>query len=124
MTSLLHEYVNHRSVYDEYDENCGEATPFFYGTPNLLVTSAQTKRNVGAPTAMRGPGAVPGLFATESAYDELAIALGIDPVQLRIKNEPERDQEQNIPFSSRHYIECLKPGRRSRLLWSRSRNSS
>lgn len=110
LTSLLHEYVNHRSLYDEYDENCGEATPFFYGTPNLLVTSAQTKRHVGAPTAMRGPGAVPGLFATESAYDELAIALDIDPVQLRIKNEPERDQEQNIPFSSRYYIECLTLG--------------
>ncbi len=110
LTSLLHEYVNHRSIYDEYEEYCGEATPFFYGTPNLLVTSAQTKRNVGAPTAMRGPGAVPGLFATESAYDELALALGIDPVQLRIKNEPERDQEQNIPFSSRHYIECLRLG--------------
>jgi xanthine dehydrogenase YagR molybdenum-binding subunit len=110
LTSLLHEYVNHRGVYEEYEENCGEATPFFYGTPNLLVTSAQTKRHVGAPTAMRGPGAVPGLFATESAYDELALALGIDPVELRIKNEPERDQEQNIPFSSRHYIECLTLG--------------
>ncbi len=118
LTSLLHEYVNHRSVYDEYQENCGEATPFFYGTPNLLVTSAETKRHVGAPTAMRGPGAVPGLFATESAYDELALALDIDPVQLRIKNEPERDQEQNIPFSSRHYVECLMLGA-EKFGWSR-----
>ena len=118
LTSLLHEAINHRSIYDEYEENCGEATPFFYGTPNLLVTGAQTKRHVGAPTAMRGPGAVPGLFATESACDELAIALGIDPVELRIKNEPDRDQEQNIPFSSRHYVECLTVGA-EKFGWSR-----
>ncbi|MBV9718500.1 MAG: xanthine dehydrogenase family protein molybdopterin-binding subunit [Candidatus Eremiobacteraeota bacterium] len=110
LTSLRQDYVNHRSLYDEYQEDCGEVTPFFYGTPNLLVTNAQTKRNVGAPTAMRGPGAVPGLFAIESAYDELARVLDIDPVELRIRNEPERDQEQNIPFSSRHYIECLTLG--------------
>ena len=67
--------INDADMLDEYDENCGEATPYFYGTPNLLVTAAQTRRNIGAPTAMRGPGAVPGLFATESAYDELALAL-------------------------------------------------
>ena len=110
LTSLRHEAVNEASMLDEYDENCGEATPYFYGTPNLLVTSAQTRRNVGSPTAMRGPGAVPGLFATESAYDELAIELGIDPVQLRLHNEPERDQSLDVPFSSRHYAECLTVG--------------
>jgi len=110
LTALIHEAVNDAGMLDEYDENCGEATPFFYGTPNLLVTAAQTKRNIGSPTAMRGPGAVPGLFATESAYDELALALDIDPVQLRLRNEPEKDQALNIPFSSRHYNECLTLG--------------
>ncbi len=110
LVSLLHEYVNQRSFRDEYDESCGEATPYFYGTPNLLVAGAQAKQHVGAPTAMRGPGAVPGLFATESAYDELAVALGVDPVQLRLKNEPENDQSLDIPFSSRHYVECLTLG--------------
>jgi xanthine dehydrogenase YagR molybdenum-binding subunit len=110
LTSLRHEAINDAGVLDEYDENCGEATPYFYGTPNLLVTSAQTRRHVGAPTAMRGPGAVPGLFATESAYDELAIELGMDPVQLRLHNEPERDQDLDVPFSSRHYAECLALG--------------
>jgi xanthine dehydrogenase YagR molybdenum-binding subunit len=110
LTALLHESVNHRALLDEYDENCGEATPFFYGTKNLLVTAAETKQHIGSPTAMRGPGAVPGLFATESAYDELAIALNMDPVQLRIKNEPAEDQSLNIPFSSRHYVECLTLG--------------
>jgi xanthine dehydrogenase YagR molybdenum-binding subunit len=117
LTSLRQEAINHAGLLDEYDENCGEATPYLYGTPNLLVTSAQTLRNVGSPTAMRGPGAVPGLFATESAYDELAIELGMDPVQLRLHNEPERDQGENIPFSSRHYAECLTIGAQ-RFGWS------
>jgi xanthine dehydrogenase YagR molybdenum-binding subunit len=110
LTSLRHEAVNDADMLDEYDENCGEATPYLYGTPNLLVTGAQTRRHIGAPTAMRGPGAVPGLFATESAYDELALALGMDPVKLRLKNEPALDQGLNIPFSSRHYTECLRAG--------------
>jgi len=117
LTSLRHEPVNEAGLLDDYDENCTEATPFFYGTPNLLATAAQTRRNIGAPTAMRGPGAVPGLFATESAYDELALALGIDPVQLRLKNEPAQDLSLNIPFSSRHYAECLTVGA-ERFGWS------
>lgn len=110
LTSVIHEAINDAGMLDEYDENCGEATPYFYGTPNVLVTNAQTRRHVGAPTAMRGPGAVPGLYATESAYDELAIALGMDPVQLRLRNEPDRDLSLDIPFSSRHYTECLTLG--------------
>src|SRR5258708_37377420 len=59
---------------------------------------------------MRGPGAVPGLWATESAMDELALKLGMDPVELRLANEPQIDESLNIPFSSRHLKECLSTG--------------
>jgi xanthine dehydrogenase YagR molybdenum-binding subunit len=59
---------------------------------------------------MRGPGAVPGLYATESAMNEMAEQLGIDPVQLRILNEPKLDESLKLPFSSRHYVECLTVG--------------
>ena len=110
LVSLHHEYVNDEGMLDDYHENCGEATPFHYSVPKLLVTSARAKRNIGAPTSMRGPGAVPGLFATESAMNELAEKLKIDPVQLRIRNEPKIDEGMNLPFSSRHYIECLEVG--------------
>jgi xanthine dehydrogenase YagR molybdenum-binding subunit len=51
---------------------------------------------------MRGPGAVPGLFALDSAMDELALKLKIDPVELRLRNEPQKDEGLDIPFSSRH----------------------
>ena len=59
---------------------------------------------------MRGPGAVPGLYATESAMNELADQLKIDPVQLRVLNEPKIDESLGIPFSSRHLLECFELG--------------
>jgi xanthine dehydrogenase YagR molybdenum-binding subunit len=118
LIALQQDYVNHTSILDDYDEGCGEVTPFTYSTPNLLVTGGLARRNVGNPTAMRGPGAVPGLFALESAVDELAIKLKMDPVQLRLKNEPEIDESLNIPFSSRHMKECLSVGA-EKFGWSR-----
>jgi len=110
LVSLQHDYRNHTSLCDDIGENCGEATPFLYSTPNLQVTSALVKRNVGAPTPMRGPGAVPGLFAVESAMDELAVALKMDPVELRLRNDTLKDESNGKPFSSRHYKECLQLG--------------
>jgi xanthine dehydrogenase YagR molybdenum-binding subunit len=110
LTALQQDYVNHTSILDDYDEGCGEVTPFMYSTPNLLVTGGLARRNVGNPTAMRGPGAVPGLFALESAVDELAVGLKMDPVQFRLNNEPEIDESLKIPFSSRHMKECLTVG--------------
>ena len=110
LVSLQHDYVNHQAMLDGYHEDCGEATPFHYSVPNLRVHFGRARRNVGSPTAMRGPGAVPGLYATESAMNELADQLKIDPVQLRVLNEPKIDESLGIPFSSRHYLECLELG--------------
>ena len=110
LTSLRQEFVNHTSILDDYEEDCGEGTPHMYSVPNLRVTSALARRNVGTPTPMRGPGAVPGLYATESAMNELADLLKMDPVQLRLANEPEIDEGLKLPFSSRHLRECLTSG--------------
>ena len=110
LVSLQHDYVNHHAILDNYHEDCGEATPFHYSVPNLRVKFGRARRNVGSPTPMRGPGAVPGLYATESAMNELADQLKMDPVQLRILNEPTIDEGLGIPFSSRHFLECLELG--------------
>jgi xanthine dehydrogenase YagR molybdenum-binding subunit len=110
LVSLMHDYVNDVSMLDGYRENCGEATSYFYSVPNLRVHWGRARRNIGSPTPMRGPGAVPGLFATESAMNELADQLKIDPVRLRELNEPKIDEGKGIPFSSRHYLECLQLG--------------
>jgi len=110
LTAIVQNYVNHTSMLDDYDEGCGEATALLYSCPNVSVTSGLVRRNIGTPTAMRGPGAVPGLFALESAMDELALKLKMDPVQLRLLNEPLLDESSGKPFSSRHLKECLTVG--------------
>ena len=110
LLALQQDYRNSTSEIDDIRENCGEATPFLYTTANLRVSSALVKRNIGSPTPMRGPGAVPGLFALESAMDELAIALKMDPVQLRLGLDTLTDESNGKPFSSRHLKECLLVG--------------
>jgi xanthine dehydrogenase YagR molybdenum-binding subunit len=110
LVSLQHDYVYDNSILDNHHEDCGEATTFQYSVPNLRVAFGRARRNVGATSDMRGPGAVPGLYATESAMNELADQLKLDPVQLRILNEPKIDESQRIPFSSRHLLECFKFG--------------
>jgi xanthine dehydrogenase YagR molybdenum-binding subunit len=110
LVSLQHDYLYTRSMLEAHHEDCGEATPFQYSVPNLRVTFGRAKRNIGGGADMRGPGRVPGLYATESAMNELARELNLDPVQLRILNEPKKDESQNIPFSSRHLVECFQLG--------------
>jgi xanthine dehydrogenase YagR molybdenum-binding subunit len=110
LVSLQQDFIYNTSRLDHSKEDCGEVTPFLYSTPNLRVTSACARRDIAPNTAMRGPGAVPGLFALESEMDELALALNMDPVALRLRNEPQIDEGEMIPFSSRHMKECLTRG--------------
>ncbi len=110
LVSLMQDYVYERSMLEDYHENCGEATAFHYSVPNLRVKFGRARRNIGSPSDMRGPGAVPGLYATESAMNEIADQLKIDPVQFRVLNEPKIDESLGVPFSSRHLLECLQLG--------------
>jgi xanthine dehydrogenase YagR molybdenum-binding subunit len=118
LVSIQHNYVYERSMLDAHHEDCGEATPFQYSVPNLRVTFGRSKRNIGAGADMRGPGRVPGLYATESAMNELAEQLKIDPVKIRILNEPRLDESLGVPFSSRHLVECFEVGA-EKFGWSR-----
>src|SRR3989441_4997522 len=110
LVSLQHDYVYQRSMLDAHHEDCGEATPFQYSVANLRVTFGRARRNIGGAADMRGPGRVPGLYATESALNELAEQLKIDPVKLRVLNEPKIDESLGVPFSSRHLVECFTVG--------------
>jgi len=118
LTAIRHDFLNHTSIGDDIVERCGEQTPFLYSCANLAVSNALVKRNIGTPTPMRGPGAVPGLFALESAMDELAIKLKMDPLDLRYKNDAVRDEGANLPFSSRHLKECWQVGA-DKIGWSK-----
>jgi xanthine dehydrogenase YagR molybdenum-binding subunit len=111
LLSLRHHYLNSTSMLDDFDEGCGEATPYLYSVANLEVTGGIVHRNTGAPMYMRGPGAVPGLYALEAAMNELAVELKIDPLQLRLLNDADKDESnKDIPFSSRHLKECYEVG--------------
>jgi xanthine dehydrogenase YagR molybdenum-binding subunit len=110
LLALRHDYLNVTSQLDDFNEGCGEATPYLYSVANLEVTSGMVHRNVGAPMYMRGPGAVPGLYALEAGMNELAEQLNIDPLQLRLINDAEKDESNNMPFSSRHLKECFEAG--------------
>jgi xanthine dehydrogenase YagR molybdenum-binding subunit len=110
LLALRQNYVNLTSQLDDFEENCGEATPYLYSVANLDVNSGFVRRHVGAPMYMRGPGAVPGLYALESAMNELADELNLDPLQLRMINDAVKDESTNQPFSSRHLRECYSVG--------------
>jgi xanthine dehydrogenase YagR molybdenum-binding subunit len=110
LLALRHDYLNVTSQLDDFNEGCGEATPYLYSVANLEVTSGMVRRHVGAPMYMRGPGAVPGLYALEAGMNELAEQLNIDPLQLRLINDAEKDESTNTPFSSRHLKECFEVG--------------
>jgi xanthine dehydrogenase YagR molybdenum-binding subunit len=95
---------------DVFPETCIEPTPMMYVTPNLNLKQEIATLNVGTPMWMRAPGEVPGLWPIESAMDELAWQLKIDPVKLRLINETTQNLRDNRPFSAKHFADCLTQG--------------
>ena len=110
LTATIHETINMSSLYDEFVEKTGAATTMLYDCPNLEVTQKLTRLNRGTPTFMRAPGEAPGTFALESAMDELAVKLGLDPVELRLKNYAEIEPQKKVPFTSKSLRECYLLG--------------
>ncbi|MET8723610.1 MULTISPECIES: xanthine dehydrogenase family protein molybdopterin-binding subunit [Streptomyces] len=112
LTALLHEVTTHTSRVKEFVEQAAVPSRVMYATPNLLTVHRAVALDVPSPSWMRAPGEAPGMYALESAMDELAGALGMDPVQLRLRNEPEHEPGTGRPFSSRHLVQCLREGAR------------
>lgn len=110
LTALAHETTTHAAIQDEFVEPCGDCSKIMYDTPNSLITYRVTPMNLILPTYTRGPGKSTGSFALESAMDELAYKLKMDPVEFRLINEPENDPSNGKPWSSRKVVECLKEG--------------
>jgi xanthine dehydrogenase YagR molybdenum-binding subunit len=86
----------------EFVEPVALATEMLYACPNLAVSHRLVALNAALPTYMRAPGEASGVYALESAMDELAVALKMDPVALRLKNYTEGDPHENLPFSSKN----------------------
>jgi xanthine dehydrogenase YagR molybdenum-binding subunit len=108
LTAIVHEATAETSMYEQYVERTTEATTFLHACPNVSVRYRLLPLDVHTPTYMRGPGLASGVFALECALDELAHALRVDPVALRLRNEPARDEHRQLPFSSRATRECYR----------------
>ncbi|OLB94082.1 MAG: acylaldehyde oxidase [Candidatus Rokubacteria bacterium 13_1_40CM_68_15] len=118
LVALHHEGIAETSTYEQYTESLLDATRLLYSCPNVTTRYRVAPMNVNTPTPMRAPGEASGLFALECAMDELAVALDMDPVQLRVRNDAERDEDADLPFSSRALRECFRVGA-ERFGWER-----
>jgi xanthine dehydrogenase YagR molybdenum-binding subunit len=118
LLALTHDVVEQTSRIKEFAEQTAVPSRHMYATPNRRTTHRLAALDVPVPSWMRAPGECPGMFAPEVAMDELAAELGIDPIELRIRNEPDVDPETGKPFSSRGLVECLREGA-ERFGWSR-----
>jgi xanthine dehydrogenase YagR molybdenum-binding subunit len=118
LTAVRHDSVSHTSRYEDYVEPCANVTRMLYESPNIETTHRLVKLDLGAPTFQRAPGEAPGTFAIESAMDELARALDMDPVELRLKNYAEKDPESGRDWSSKSLRECYRVGA-ERFGWSK-----
>ena len=110
LTAMVHEVVHNTSTFEEFSDNTTGFTRQVYACPNLFAPLRITDTDLNTPTWMRAPGAVSGMFALESAMDELAYALKIDPLELRLINYAEKDPESGRPFSSKALRECYRLG--------------
>src|SRR2546421_3688284 len=110
LTAIAHEVVEQSSTLEEFAEQTALPTRMMYAAPNRLTTHRLARLDVHTPAWMRAPGECPGMYALESAMDELAIACELDPIELRILNEPTVDPETGHPFSSRGLVACLREG--------------
>ena len=110
LSAIAHEVVEQTSTVREFAEQTAVATRMMYAAPNRRTSHRLAALDVPTPSWLRAPGECPGMYALESAMDELAIACGLDPVELRVRNEPEIDPERGLRFSSRNLVGCLQEG--------------
>jgi xanthine dehydrogenase YagR molybdenum-binding subunit len=110
LTAVRHHSLSNTSTLEDWVEPATTATRMLYASPNLETQYDLVRLNVGSPTFMRAPGESTGTFALESAMDELAYALKMDPIALRLKNYADKDPESGKPWSSKALGECYAVG--------------
>ncbi|AKF04380.1 xanthine dehydrogenase family protein molybdopterin-binding subunit [Sandaracinus amylolyticus] len=113
-----HDAVQKQTRGSDYVEQTATAGRSLYAAPNRRTTHRSIALDLPVAGDVRAPGEAPGLFAIESAMDELAYTLDVDPIALRIANEPTIHPELNIPYSDRRMVECMREGAR-RFDWNR-----
>jgi xanthine dehydrogenase YagR molybdenum-binding subunit len=118
LTAIGHGTLSHSARFDNFYETASTQTRTLYAAPNRSTTHRSVKLDLPISDSTRAPGEAVGMLAIEQAMDELAEKLRLDPVELRLRNEPAMDPEKNIPFSTRQLVRCLKEGA-DRFGWQR-----
>ncbi|MFI4987504.1 MAG: xanthine dehydrogenase family protein molybdopterin-binding subunit [Alphaproteobacteria bacterium] len=118
LTAFIHEGIGETSRHEQFIEALTASSGLLYSCPNLRTRYRLVPLDIGTPNHMRGPGEASGVHAVECAMDELSYALHMDPIELRRRNEPEIDEGQNKPFSSRSLLKGYALGA-ERFGWSR-----
>ncbi len=118
LTAIIQEAVGQTSTYEQYAEVTLEPPRKLYSCPNVMTRYRLVPMHTNSPCPMRAPGTATGVMAHEIAMDELADALGIDPVELRLRNYAEYDEDSNLPWSSKELRACYRIAA-ERFGWSR-----
>ncbi|WP_329043727.1 xanthine dehydrogenase family protein molybdopterin-binding subunit [Streptomyces sp. NBC_01422] len=112
LRALEHRCLSRTSTVHEFIESGAGPARVMYDAPAHHTENRVVELDVPSPTFMRAPGEAPGSFALESAIDELAEQCGIDPIELRLRNEPEVGPVSGLPFSTRNLPACFREGAR------------
>ncbi|UYZ59824.1 xanthine dehydrogenase family protein molybdopterin-binding subunit [Hymenobacter latericus] len=118
ITAITHEAIGQTSTYEEFTEATLGQTRMMYESPNLTTRYRLAALDIGSPIWMRGPGEATGAFALESAMDEMAYLLNLDPLEFRLRNYTEKDPENGKPWSSKFLKECYQAGA-ERIGWNK-----
>ena len=110
ITAIVHEGHTESARYQLFEDSITGPAKFLYNSPNMRSTYRVVPLDVNVGCPMRGPGATPGTFVLESGVDDLGNHLGLDPIELRVRNQPDRDQTSNLPFSTPRLADCLTQG--------------
>ena len=110
LTATSHDVVEQTARIKEFAEQTASATRTMYATGTRRTTHRLAALDVSVPSWMRAPGEAPGMYALESAMDEMAIKCNLDPIEFRIRNEPDLDAAKGLPYSSRNLVACLREG--------------
>ncbi|MES2448392.1 MAG: xanthine dehydrogenase family protein molybdopterin-binding subunit [Bacteroidota bacterium] len=121
ITGITHTAFGQTSTYENFTEGVVTMSKFMYASENVNTNYYVVPLDMSVPIWMRGPGEATGAFALESAIDEMAHALDMDPLEFRIKNDPETDPMKNIPFSSKNIKEAYKLGA-EKIGWNNRKN--
>ena len=118
ITAITHEAIGQTSSYEEFTESTVQQTRMMYTSPNVNTRYRIAALDVSTPIWMRGPGEATGAFALESAMDEMAYLLNIDPMEFRLRNYTDQDPENGKPWSTKFLKECYRLGA-ERIGWNK-----